>query len=191
VRYHEAAAASADCTDMRQFLLLNFRVIAGGDCLKIRPAPEMFVQPCPLDLRPKGCTMPDIKLLNPDALGKPLGQYSHMTRVKASEFLFIAGQVATDRSGKLVGADDFDAQCRQVFANIEAALKSQGASFANVVEFTTYLVHSQDIAKFMAYRLREFPRLFAKGVYPPNTLLIVDRLVQEPFLIEVQTIAAL
>jgi hypothetical protein len=52
-------------------------------------------------------------------------------------------------------------------------------------------VHSQDIAKFMAYRLREFPRLFANGVYPPNTLLIVDRLVQESFLIEVQTIAAL
>jgi enamine deaminase RidA (YjgF/YER057c/UK114 family) len=135
--------------------------------------------------------MPDITIENPDALGKPLGQYSQITRVKASELLFIAGQVATDRGGKLVGGDDFDAQCRQVFANIEAALKSQGAGFGNVVEFTTYLVHSQDIAKFMAYRLREFPRLFANGIYPPNTLLIVDRLVQEPFLIEVQTIAAL
>ena len=134
---------------------------------------------------------PDIKLLNPDALGKPLGQYSHMTRVKASEFLFIAGQVAVDTSGKLVGADDFDAQCVQTFANIEAALKSQGASFANVVEFTTYLVHSQDIQKFMKFRLREFPRMFPAGAYPPNTLLMVDRLVQEPLLIEVQTVAAL
>jgi len=135
--------------------------------------------------------MPDIKLLNPATLGKPLGQYSHMTRVKASEFLFIAGQVAVDASGKLVGADDFDAQCVQTFANIEAALKSQGASFANVVEFTTYLVHSQDIPKFMKFRLREFPRMFPAGAYPPNTLLIVDRLVQEPLLIEVQTVAAL
>ncbi len=135
--------------------------------------------------------MPDIKLLNPDVLGKPLGQYSHMSRVKASEFLFIAGQVAVDASGKLVGADDFDAQCVQTFANIEAALKSQGASFANVVEFTTYLVHSQDIQKFMKFRLREFPRMFPAGAYPPNTLLIVDRLVQEPLLIEVQTVAAL
>ncbi len=135
--------------------------------------------------------MPDIKLLNPDVLGKPLGQYSHMTRVKASEFLFIAGQVAVDASGKLVGADDFDAQCVQTFANIEAALKSQGASFANVVEFTTYLVHSQDIPKFMKFRLREFPRMFPAGAYPPNTLLMVDRLVQEPLLIEVQTVAAL
>jgi enamine deaminase RidA (YjgF/YER057c/UK114 family) len=135
--------------------------------------------------------MPDIKILNPDTLGKPLGQYSQITRVKASEFLFIAGQLATDKSGKVVGAEDFDAQCRQVFSNIEAALTSQGASFANVVEFTTYLVHSQDIQKFMAWRLREFPRLFPSGAYPPNTLLIVDRLVQEPLLIEVQTVAAL
>jgi enamine deaminase RidA (YjgF/YER057c/UK114 family) len=135
--------------------------------------------------------MPEIRIESPDALGKPLGQYSQITRVKASEFLFIAGQVATDRNGNIVGADDFDAQCHQVFANIEAALKSQGASFTNVVEFTTYLVHSQDIAKFMTYRKREFPRLFANGVYPPNTLLIVDRLVREAFLIEVQAVAAL
>jgi enamine deaminase RidA (YjgF/YER057c/UK114 family) len=135
--------------------------------------------------------MPEIKIFNPDALGKPLGQYSQVTRVKAAEFLFIAGQVATDRDGKLVGADDFAAQCAQTFANIEAALRSCGAGFANVVEFTTYLVHSQDIPKFMQYRLREFPRLFANGAYPPNTLLMVDRLVKEEFLIEVQTIAAL
>ena len=133
--------------------------------------------------------MPDIKIVNPDTLGKPLGQYSQITRVKASEFLFIAGQVATDKDGKT--PDDFDAQCVQTFANIEAALKSQGASFANVVEFTTYLVHSQDIQKFMKFRLREFPRMFPAGAYPPNTLLIVDRLVQEPLLIEVQTVAAL
>jgi len=135
--------------------------------------------------------MPEIKIQNPDTLGKPLGQYSQITRVKASEFLFIAGQLATDKSGKVIGADDFDAQCAQVFRNIEAALTSQGASFANVVEFTTYLVHSQDIQKFMAWRVREFPRLFPNGAYPPNTLLIVDRLVGEPFLIEVQTVAAL
>jgi enamine deaminase RidA (YjgF/YER057c/UK114 family) len=135
--------------------------------------------------------MPEITIHNPDVLGKPLGQYSQITRVKASEFLFIAGQVATDRGGKLVGESDFDAQCRQVFANIEVALKSQGADFANVVEFTTYLVHSQDIVKFMQFRLREFPRMFPSGRYPPNTLLIVDRLVQEPLLIEVTTVAAL
>jgi enamine deaminase RidA (YjgF/YER057c/UK114 family) len=127
--------------------------------------------------------MAEIKIMNVDALGKPLGQYSHLTRVKASEFLFIAGMLSP-------GAD-FDAQCSGVFAQVAEALKSAGAGWPNVMQFTTYLVHSQDIPKFMAWRLREFPKLFPNGAYPPNTLLIIDRLVQEQFLIEVQTVAAL
>jgi len=135
--------------------------------------------------------MANLNIYNPDALGKPLGQYSHVTRVKANEFLFIAGMLSADKGGNIVGVDDFDAQCTQVFANVEAALKSAGAGWGNVVQFTTYLVHSQDIPKFMTYRLREFPKMFTNGIYPPNTLLMVDRLVQEPFLVEVQTIAAI
>ena len=133
--------------------------------------------------------MASIQILNPDALGKPLGQYSQIARVKASEFLFIAGQVGADKDGTT--AADFDAQCSQTFANLAAALASQGAGFGNVVEFTTYMVHSQDIAKFMAWRQREFPKLFASGAYPPNTLLIIDRLVREDFLLEVSAVAAL
>ena len=134
--------------------------------------------------------MADIKILNPDALGKPLGQYSHLTRVKASEFVFIAGQVGVDKNGKVV-SEDFDAQCVQTFGNIEAALKSVGGGFGNIVQFTTFLVHSQDIAKFMKFRLREFPRMFPSGAYPPNTLLMIDRLVGEAFLVEVKVVAAL
>jgi enamine deaminase RidA (YjgF/YER057c/UK114 family) len=127
--------------------------------------------------------MAEIKISNVDALGKPLGQYSHMTRVRASEYLFIAGMLAA--------GDSFDAQCAGVFSQIEQALESAGAGWGNVVQFTTYLVHSQDIPRFMQYRLREFPRFFPNNVYPPNTLLMVDRLVQEQFLVEVQTVAAL
>ena len=127
--------------------------------------------------------MADIKISNVEALGKPLGQYSHMTRVKASEYLFIAGMLAP--------GDGFDAQCSGVFAQIETALKSAGGGWGNVVQFTTYLVHSQDIPRFMQWRLREFPKMFPDGKYPPNTLLVIDRLVQEPFLVEVQTVAAL
>ena len=43
---------------------------------------------------------PSIQMLNPDALGKPLGPYSHLARVKAAEFLFIAGQVGANREGR-------------------------------------------------------------------------------------------
>src|SRR5262245_62758020 len=124
-----------------------------------------------------------IRISNVEALGKPLGQYSHMTRVKASEYLFIAGMLAP--------GDAFDAQCTGVFGQIEAALKAAGAGWGNVVQFTTYLVHSQDIPKFMQWRLREFPRMFPDGKYPPNKLLNMYRLVQEQFLVEVQTVAAL
>ncbi|HMA88872.1 MAG TPA: RidA family protein [Burkholderiales bacterium] len=135
--------------------------------------------------------MAEIKISNVESLGRPLGQYSHMTRAKAAEYLFIAGMLASDKAGNVVGKDDFDAQCTQVFGNIAAALESAGAGWGNVVQFTTYLVHSQDIARFMAFRQKAFPRMFPNGVYPPNTLLVVDRLVQEPYLVEIQTIAAL
>jgi enamine deaminase RidA (YjgF/YER057c/UK114 family) len=133
----------------------------------------------------------NVEIYNPAALGKPLGQYSHVTRVKASEFLFIAGMLAADKDGNTVGIGDFERQCEQVFGNVEAALKSAGAGWGNVVQFTTYLVHSQSIPAFMTYRKRAFPQFFPDGKYPPNTLLMIDRLVREEFLVEVQTIAAI
>jgi len=133
----------------------------------------------------------DIKMINPETMGKPLGQYSQIARVKGGELVFIAGQLAADKAGNLVGADDFDAQCRQVYANVEAALKAVGGGWKNVVQFTTYLVHSQDVPKLRAFRAREFGKFFPDGAYPPNTLLIIDRLVGEQYLLEVQTVAAL
>lgn len=120
-----------------------------------------------------------------------MGQYSHVSRVKAGELLFIAGMLGGDAAGNVVGEGDFDAQAAQVFRNIDAALKSAGATWANVVQFTTYLVHSQDIPKFRNFRLHEFPKMFPNGKHPPNTLVVVDRLVNESFLVEVQTVAAL
>jgi enamine deaminase RidA (YjgF/YER057c/UK114 family) len=125
----------------------------------------------------------NMKIYNVESLGKPLGQYSHVTRVKANEFLFIAGMLSA--------GNDFNAQCTGVFRQIEQALESAGANWKNIVQFTTYLVHSQDIPRFMDWRVREFPGMFPDGKYPPNTLLMIDRLVQEQFLIEVQTVAAL
>lgn len=133
----------------------------------------------------------EIRIYNAAELGTPLGAYSHVTRVRAQEFLFIAGMVSTDKSGNIIGKNDIDAQTAQTFDNIRAALESAGASWKNVVQFTTYLVDPKLIEGFMAYRKREFPRMFAGAPYPPNTLLIIDRLVREEFLIEVQTVAAI
>jgi enamine deaminase RidA (YjgF/YER057c/UK114 family) len=131
-----------------------------------------------------------IKLSNPEALAKPAGAYSHVARVSAGDLLFIAGQVAVDGSGKIVGDGDFEAQAVQVFENIRAALQSEGAEFRNVVQFTTYLVDSRDIAKLRKFRERNYPKFFPDGKYPPNTLLVVDRLASEEMRLEIAVVAA-
>ena len=125
--------------------------------------------------------MAEIKIHNVDALGKPVGPYSHVARAKGGETLYIAGMLAP--------GEGFEAQCATVYAQIEQALKSCGGGWKNVVQFTTYLVHSQDIAKFYRWREQNYPKMFTDGKYPPNTLLVIDRLVQEQFLIEIQTVA--
>jgi enamine deaminase RidA (YjgF/YER057c/UK114 family) len=134
--------------------------------------------------------MVEIKMVNPKNLHHPVGPYSQVSRVKASEFIFIAGQTATDMEGKLVGPGDLEAQCKQIYANLEAALQSVGATWSNVVHFTNYLVNRDDQPKFVKFRLGFFPAIFPNG-YPPNTILFVDKLLHKDFLVEVQAVAAL
>lgn len=130
-----------------------------------------------------------VEYLNPEGACPAQGLYSHVGKVASGPLLFIAGQLAVDARGAVVGKHDFEAQFAQVFDNLGAVLKGLGASFDDVVKFTTYLVHSQDIEKFMTARASLFPRLFQSASYPPNTLLVVDRLVKEEFLIEVEAVA--
>jgi enamine deaminase RidA (YjgF/YER057c/UK114 family) len=131
-----------------------------------------------------------IEYINPKKACPPQGLYSHVTRVSAGTLYFVAGQLAVDGKGKVAGKHDFARQFRQVFDNLEAVLKGIGTDFKDVVKFTTYLVHSQDIEKFMEQRAAYFPKIFGKQPYPPNTLLIVDRLVKEEFLLEVEAVVA-
>ena len=135
-------------------------------------------------------TEKQIEIFNPEALGAPLGLYKQITRVKASEFVFIAGQLSVNKAGEVVGAGDFDAQMTQVFDNIRDGLGAVGCEFSDIVRFTTYLVNDAHIDSFMRLRERLFPDLFPDGAYPPNTLLVVSRLVREEFLIEVDTVVA-
>ena len=130
-----------------------------------------------------------VEYINPPGACPAQGLYSHVGRIGSGPVLFIAGQVAVDASGAPVGRHDFEAQFRQVFENLGLVLKGMGVGFDDIVKFTTFLVHSQDIEKFMKARADLFPRLFKGPLYPPNTLLVVDRLVKEEFVIEVEAIA--
>jgi enamine deaminase RidA (YjgF/YER057c/UK114 family) len=130
-----------------------------------------------------------VQYINPETAGPPQGLYSHVARVEAGPLYFIAGQVAVDGKGAVVGQGDFERQCEQVFDNLGAVLHGLGLGFDDVVKFTTYFVHSQDIERFMKLRAALFPKLFAGPLYPPNTLLIIDRLVKEEFLVEIEAVA--
>jgi enamine deaminase RidA (YjgF/YER057c/UK114 family) len=118
------------------------------------------------------------------------GLYSHVGLAQGGTLAFIAGQLALSADGSIVGKSDFAAQFEQVFRNLGDVLTGLCTDYGRVIKFTTYLVHSQDIEKFMALRRDLFPRLFGSEPYPPNTLLVVDRLVKEDFLIEVEAMAA-
>jgi enamine deaminase RidA (YjgF/YER057c/UK114 family) len=131
----------------------------------------------------------EIEYLNPAGASPPQGLYSHVTRVPAgTPLFFVAGQLAVGRDGEVVGKGDFSTQFRQVFANLGTVLQGLDCNFNDVVKFTTYLVHSQDIESFMAERAALFPKLFRGTRFPPNTLVMIDRLVKEEFLIEVEAV---
>jgi enamine deaminase RidA (YjgF/YER057c/UK114 family) len=132
-----------------------------------------------------------VTYLNPPSSTPPAGMYSHVARMAPGELAFIAGQVAVDRSGASVGVGDLAAQTNQVFANMGDILKDLGADFEQVVQLTTYLTAADAIPAFMSARSVLFPKLFPGGAYPPNTLLIIDRLVKPEFMIEVAAIARL
>jgi hypothetical protein len=80
--------------------------------------------------------MSDIRNYNPPPPAKPLGDYTHVSRIKASEFLHIAGQVFVDASGKLI----VKSEARQVFENLRVALASADADFTNVVKLMTWSI---------------------------------------------------
>ena len=130
-------------------------------------------------------------LSNPDGVHPPVGRYSHLARVQASELLFLAGQVAVDAQGDLVGHGDASVQTRQVFSNIGEILKDADASFDNVVQLTTYLVGRRSVKAYLDARTEVFAEIFPDGGYPPNTLLIISGLVQPEMLVEITAVAAI
>lgn len=129
-----------------------------------------------------------VEYLNPSGACPAQGLYSHVGRAQGGTLLFVAGQLSVADDGSVAGEGNFELQFNRVFENLGSVLRGMGCTFNDVVKFTTYLVHSQDISSFMRLRADLFPKIFEGPLFPPNTLLIVDRLVKEPFLIEVEAV---
>ena len=126
------------------------------------------------------------RFINPETLHPPFG-YSHVAEVTAGRPVYIAGQVALDPTGALVGADDIRAQTRQVFDNLRAALEAVGAGFEQVVKLNFYLVDATQLPV-----VREVRDQYLNTRQPPaSTAVEVRRLFREDALIEVEAVAVI
>jgi 2-iminobutanoate/2-iminopropanoate deaminase len=128
------------------------------------------------------------KVITPKGFGPPLGMYSHGMVATGGELIVVAGQVGTTPDGRVPG-NDVVSQTRQAFDNVRTVLQAAGAGMGDVIRLQTFLTRADDISGFMKARQDIFPEYFPTRAYPPNTLLVVSRLVRPDLLVEVEAMA--
>lgn len=130
--------------------------------------------------------MSKIDRLRPDGL-QINPAYSHVVVASGARTIYISGQVALDESGALIGAGDLGAQTTQVMHNLGRALAAAGATFADVVKITTFVVgYTPEMRPVIsAARSPHFP----EGKPPASTLVGVQALAAPGWLIEIEAIA--
>ena len=126
---------------------------------------------------------PKIKRTNPPTLSKPTG-YTHVVEASGGKTVYVSGQIALDKDGKLVGEGDMKAQAEQVFKNLQAALAAAGATFKDVVKMNTY---TTDISQAQA--VRDVRARYFGDVTPASTLVQVVYLARPEFMLEIEVIA--
>ncbi|HET7884968.1 MAG TPA: RidA family protein [Bradyrhizobium sp.] len=129
---------------------------------------------------------PSKEFLSPKTLMPPAG-YSHIAKARGTT-VYLAGQVSSDASGKLIGEGNFEAQVEQVFSNLKTAIEAAGGTMADVVKMNIYLVaevSQDDVPKLRAIRDR-----YVNVASPPaSTLVVVSRLARPGWLVEIEAVA--
>ena len=127
-----------------------------------------------------------MQLISPNSMHKPMG-YSHLAKVNSDKIVFIAGQVALDPSGTLVGPGDFRAQTERVFENLKAAVEGAGGNFRNIMKLNVYVIDRGQLREYREVRDR-----YIDVTNPPvSTAVQVAGLFRPEFLIEIEAVAAL
>jgi enamine deaminase RidA (YjgF/YER057c/UK114 family) len=132
--------------------------------------------------------MPKVTMaVNPPTLAKAVG-YSHGFEVQGGKTLYMAGQVATDKAGAVVGKGDLVAQFRQVCENLKALLLARGGQMNDIVKLTMYVMSKADYkakAKDIGLVYREY---FGRH-FPAMTLVEVKGLYDDDCAIEIEGVA--
>jgi reactive intermediate/imine deaminase len=125
----------------------------------------------------------NVQYLNPPPLSAPTG-YTHVVQVHGGRTIYIAGQVALDKSGNVVGKGDFAAQTTQVFENLKSALAAGGATFDNLVKVTTFVTDMSQMQTLRSIRAK----YYGKNA-PASTLVQITKLANDDLMIEIEAIA--
>jgi enamine deaminase RidA (YjgF/YER057c/UK114 family) len=129
--------------------------------------------------------MADKRFVNPPGL-KPLGMYSN-TACGRGTMVFVAGQVAVDAQGQIVGRGDVQAQAVQVFENLKLALGAAGATFEDVLKLTIFIKNLTPEARKAVMGVRS--RYISQTNPPAATMIGIDRLVEDDLLVEIEAVA--
>ena len=121
--------------------------------------------------------------MNPSGIADP-SPSGFTAVVKAGNTVYIAGMVAQDENGNVVGAGDAEAQTRQIWRNIEVAVSAAGGSLADIVKTTTYVTGIEHAAAVRAVRGELFP-----SNPPTSTLLVISELANPAYVVEIESIA--
>ena len=129
------------------------------------------------------------EFFSPATLPPPVG-YSHIAKVNKGTMIYLAGQVSSDASGKLVGEGDFEGQAEQVFKNLKIAVEAAGGAMTDIVKLNVYLV--AEVGQAEVPKLRAIRDRYVNKQKPPaSTLVVVTRLARPGWLVEIEAVAAL
>lgn len=128
------------------------------------------------------------QFINPEGLTRP-GAYTPVVTARGGKTIWIAGQVPQDASGELVGRGDLKAQIEQVYSNLQLALAGAGATFNDVVKLNVYVVNYKPEYRDLLNQVRS--RHVSKDNPPASTLVGVQALAREGFLVEIEAVAVI
>jgi len=128
--------------------------------------------------------MSEKRFLSPETMSPPFG-YSHVVDAPAGRIIYISGQVPLDTDGELVGEGDFEAQARQVFANLSAALEAAGAGWNDVVKLNYFLTEIGELGTVRTIR----DEYIDTERPPASTLVQVSALFRPEAMVEIEAVA--
>jgi len=132
-----------------------------------------------------------VQPVNPPSLAKPAG-YSHGIEVQGGKTLYVAGQVAFDKDGKLVGAGDLVAQFKQICQNLKTVLLARAGKLSDIVKLTIFVL-DKSAYKARGKEIGAVYREFFGRHYPAMTLLEVKGLYDDDqgCLMEIEAVAVM